>query len=384
MIGIAQPRASGRPYCPSVFTRPRPIAPFGKSKFAVMHNTVLSEQCDRLRFLAQRGQRMRRRDFISLVGGAAAWPLAARAQQAGGLRRIGVVAALTETDADGRARIEGFRQGLAKLGWIEGRTARIEYRWGAIDPNRARAYALELAAMPCDVIFVASAPAVSIFRDQIHTIPIVFEQAGDPVLATSAQSFARPGGNLTGFVSYEGTIAAKYLQLLKDIAPNITRAVVLQFENSTWRGDFAAIQAVAGSFGVTVTSAIVHNEDEITRAITGLAREPNGGLIFPGDNNTALHRGLIIALTTRFGLPAIYSNRSWTAGGGLISYGADQVDIYRRAASYVDRVLKGEKPADLPVQTPTKYELIINLNAAKAMGLSVSPTMLIAADEVFE
>jgi putative ABC transport system substrate-binding protein len=325
-----------------------------------------------------------RREFITLIGAAAAWPRDARAQQPAGLRRIGVVEGLTETDAGGQARNEGLRQGLAKLGWIDGRTARIEYRWGAIDPNRARAYAAELAAMPCDVIFVSSAPAVAIFREQIRTIPIVFEQAGDPVQATSVQSFARPGGNLTGFLSYEGTIAAKYLQLLKDIAPSITRVSVVQFENSTWRGDLATIQAVAGSFGVTVTSAIVHNDDEITRAITGLAREPNGGLIFPNDTNTALHRGLIIALTTRLGLPAIYPTRIFTSGGGLVSYGADLVDIHRRAASYIDRILKGEKPADLPVQTPTKYELIINLNAAKAMGLNVSPTMLIAADEVIE
>jgi putative ABC transport system substrate-binding protein len=328
---------------------------------------------------------IQRREFMTLVGGATAWPILARAQQGDRLRRIGVIESQTESDAEARADVAGFREGLAKLGWVDGRTARIEYRWGAqADLNRARAYASELAAMPCDVIFVSSAPVVGAVRDLIHTIPIVFVQSGDPVQSNSVQSFARPGGNLTGFLSYEGTIAGKYLQILKDIAPNITRATVLQSETSVWRGDFTAIEAVAGSFAVKATSAIAHNDEEITRAVTGLAEGPTGGLIVVPDGNISQRRDLIVALTARHGVPAIYSSRGFVAAGGLMSYGVDNIDIFRRAASYVDRILKGEKPADLPVQAPTKFGLVINLNAAKALGLNVSPTMLIAADEVIE
>ncbi len=327
---------------------------------------------------------MRRRKFIMLLGGTVAWPLAARAQQGDRVRRIGVVEAFTENDSEGQARIGSLRESLAKLGWTNGRNVRIEYRWGAIDPNRARAYAAELAAMAPDVIFVDSAPVVAAIRDQIHAIPIVFIQAGDPVQANSVQSFARPGGNLTGFLQYEPTIAGKYLQLLKDIAPSVARVAVMQFENSTWRGDFSAIQAVAPSFAVMPISTIVHNAEDIEQAIIALAQEPNGGLIALSDTNIALHRDLIIALAARHALPAVYPSRPYVAGGGLMSYGVNNIDLYSRAASYVDRILKGEKPSDLPVQAPTKFELVINLKTAKALGLNVSPTLQIAADEVIE
>jgi putative tryptophan/tyrosine transport system substrate-binding protein len=327
---------------------------------------------------------MNRRTFISLLGGAAAWPMTVRAQQADRMPRIGVIETFTENDSEGRARIGGFRDGLGKLGWIDGSNVRIEYRWGAIDLNRARAYAAELTAMASDVIFVTSAPVVAAVRNQIHTIPIVFVQAGDPVRADSVQSFARPGGNLTGFLQYEPTISTKYLQLLKDVAPSVTRVAVLQFENSAWRGDFSAVEAVARSFAVTPISAIVHNAADIEQAIIALAREPNGGLIVPPDTNSNLHRDLIVALAAQHGLPAVYATRSYVAIGGLMSYGVDNVDLYSRAASYVDRILKGAKPGDLPVQAPTKFEMVINLKTAKALGLMVPPSMQQLADEVIE
>jgi putative ABC transport system substrate-binding protein len=312
---------------------------------------------------------MKRREFITLLGGAAAaWPLAARAQRADRLKRIAVIEAFTENDSEGQARIGSLRESLAKLGWINGRTAQIEYRWGAIDLNLARAYAAEFTATAPDVIFVDSAPVVAAIRDQIHTTPIVFIQAGDPVQANSVQSFARPGGNLTGFLQYEPTIAGKYLQLLKDIAPNVDRVAVMQFENSTWRGDFSAIQKVAQSFSVMPISTIVHNDEEIEQAIRALAQEPNGALIALSGTNIALHRDQIIASAARHALPAIYSGRPYVASGGLRSYGVDNIDLYSRAALYVDRILKGEKPSDLPVQAPTKFELVINLKTAKADG----------------
>ncbi len=325
-----------------------------------------------------------RRKFVGLLAGAVTCPLAARAQQSERVRRIVVVQGLAENDSEEQARITGFRETLAKLGWIEGRNLHVDYRWSAIDPARARTYVAEIIGLAPDAIFVNAAPVVAAIRDQISTTPIVFIQTGDPVRADSVRSFARPGGNLTGFVQYEPTIAAKYLQLLKDMVPNVTRVAVLQFENSTWRGDFAAIKAVAPSFAVTPISAVVHDEDEIEQAIVGLAREPNGGLIVPPDNNTLGHRNLIIALAARHGVPAIYAVRAFVAGGGLMSYAADSIDLYRRAAAYVDRILRCERPGDLPVQAPTKYLLVINLSSARALGLNVSPTMLIAADEVIE
>jgi putative tryptophan/tyrosine transport system substrate-binding protein len=325
---------------------------------------------------------MKRREFIATLGGAAALPFSARAQQR--LPRIGVIEAIKENDSEGRARVGGFRDGLAKLGWVDGRTARIEYRWGAIDLDLARAYAAELSAMPVDVMFVASAPTVAAVRDEVHAIPIVFMQSGDPVRADSVQSMSRPGGNLTGFMQYVPSISTKYLQLLKEIAPNVTRVAVMQFDHSTWRGDFTAIQSVAGALGVTPISAVVASDAEIEQAIAALAREPNGGLITPPDTDTILRRDLIMGLARRYKLPDVYPSRVWSLAGGLISYGADIVDLYSRAASYVDRILKGAKPIDLPVQAPTKFQLVINLKTAKALGLTVPPSLLAIADEVIE
>ena len=327
---------------------------------------------------------MRRRDFITLLGsGAAAWPFATRAQQGDRLRRVVVVTGFAEGDGEGQVRIGAFRETIAKFGWVDGRNIRIDYRWDA-GAARAAAIAAELVASMPDVILAVGAPRVAALRERIQTIPIVFVQAGDPVRAGSVQSFARPGGNLTGFMEYEPTIAGKYLQLLKEIAPGVNRVAVLEFEDSTWRGDFAAVQAVASSFAVTAISTIVHNDDEIERAIVALAQKPNSGLIIPSNNNTIRRRGLIVALAGRHGLPAIYPTRTFVTAGGLMSYDADLADLFGRAAGYVDRILKGEKASDLPVQAPTKFRLVINLNAARALGLSVSPNMLIAADEVIE
>jgi putative ABC transport system substrate-binding protein len=228
------------------------------------------------------------------------------------------------------------------------------------------------------------APVVAAVREQTRTLPIVFVQSGDPVQSASVQSFARPGGNATGFLMFEPTINTKYLQLLKDIAPNVSRVAVMQFENSTWRGDFSAIEAVARSLSVTPIAAVVHDAGEIERAMAALAQEPNGGLIMPPDGNTTLHRDLIVALAAKYRLPAVYSDRNFTVGGGLLSYGVDTNDLYRGAAIYVDRILRGAKPGDLPVQAPTKFELVINLKAAKALGLTVPPSMQQFADEVIE
>jgi putative ABC transport system substrate-binding protein len=328
---------------------------------------------------------MKRREFIAFLGGAAAaWPIAVRAQQGDHLRRVVVVSGYAEGDGEGQARMAGFRETIAKLGWVDSRNIRIDYRWGVVDPARTAAIAAELVASTPDVIFAVGAPRVAALREKIQAIPIVFVQGGDPVRAGFVQSFARPGGNLTGFMEYEPTIAGKYLQLLKEIAPSVTRAAVLEFEDSTWRGDFAVIQAVAPSFGVTAISTIVNNDNEIERAIVALAEKPNSGLIIPPNNNTIRWRGLIAALAGRHGMPAVYSARTFVAAGGLISYDTDLADLYGRAAGYVDRILKGEKASDLPVQAPTKFRLVINLSAARALGLSVSPTMLIAADEVIE
>jgi putative tryptophan/tyrosine transport system substrate-binding protein len=309
-------------------------------------------------------------------------PAAARAQQTGPVRRLGVLMSFAETDPDGLAA--AFREALHNLGWIDGRTLRIDYRWDGVDAARAGRPAAELATFVPDVIFVDGAPAVAAMRQQSATVPIVFIQSGDPVQAGAVQGFARPGSNLTGFMSFESTINAKYLQLLKDIAPNTTRVAVMQFENSTWRGDFSVIETVAPSLAVRPIAAVVHDLAEIERAMAALAQEPNGGLVLPPDGRTASNSDLIVALAAKYRLPAVYSNRSYVVDGGLMSYGADRLDIFRRAASYVDRILNGERPSDLPVQAPTKFELVINLKTAKALGLDVSIALLTRADEVIE
>ena len=329
---------------------------------------------------------IKRREFISLLGGAAAaWPLAARAQQSERVRRVGVLMNLTADDDDASPRVTALAQGLQQLGWTAGRNVRIDYRWGAVDADRSRRYATELLALAPDVILASSSPAVAALQQATPTVPIVFVNIIDPVGAGFVDSLAQPGGNATGFISYEYGLSAKLLELLREIAPELKRVAVLRDPAiATGIGQLAVIQAAAPSFGVEVRPVGVRDADEIERAITAFARSSNGGLIVTGSPLTALHRKLIIALVARHRLPAVYPFRYYPTSGGLISYGPDTTDPFRRAAGYVDRILKGEKPSDLPVQAPTKYELVINLKTAKALGLEVPPTLLARADEVIE
>ena len=328
---------------------------------------------------------MRRRDFITLLGGAAAWPLAVQAQQGERMRRVGVLMTLAANDLEGQARIAALVQGLRQLGWTDGRNVRIDTRWGASDPDRSRGYAAELAALAPDVILATGNAAVAPLLQATRTVPIVFVIVPDPVGAGFVNSLALPGANATGFIAYEYSLAAKWLELLKQIAPGITRAAVVRDPAlASGPGQFAAIQSVASSFGVELSPVNVRDADEIERAITVFARSSNGGLIVTGSALAMFHRELIVTLAARHKLPAVYWDRAPVHGGGLISYGPDLLDQYRQAASYVDRILKGEKPADLPVQAPTKYELVINLKTAKALGLEIPPTLLVRADEVIE
>jgi len=328
---------------------------------------------------------MRRREFISLLGGVAAWPLAARAQQPQKMRRIGVLVNLASDDAEGQARLAAFHQGLQQLGWTVGRNVQIDYRWGAGDADRIRKFATELVALAPDVILSTGSPSAAAFQQVTRTVPIVFVTVVDPVGSGFVDTLARPGGNITGFTLYEYSISGKWLQLLKEIAPGVTRAGVIRDPAlASGGGQLGVIQAVAPSVGVEVTPLNVRDAGEIERAITAFARPPNGGLIVTASTLAGVHRDLIIALAARHKLPAVYAVRYLVVGGGLISYGPDTVDQYRRAASYVDRILKGEKPGDLPVQAPTKYDLVINLKTAKALGLEIPPTLLARADEVIE
>ena len=328
---------------------------------------------------------LKRREFISLLGGvAAAWPRAARAQQAGGVRRIGVLMNLASEDAEGQARLAAFHQGLQQLGWTVGRNVQIDYRWGAGNADRIRKFAAELVALAPDVILSAGSPSVAALQQATRSVPIVFVLVVDPVSSGFVDSLARPGGNITGFAWAEYSIGGKWLELLKEIAPGMTRAAVIRDAALTaGGGQLGVIQAVAPSVRAEVTPVNVRDA-EIERAITAFARSPNGGLIVTGSTLAAVHRDLIVTLAARHKLPAIYFARYFVVGGGLISYGPGLVDQFRHAASYVDRVLKGEQPADLPVQAPVKYELAINLKTAKALGLEVPPTLLARADEVFE
>jgi putative ABC transport system substrate-binding protein len=327
---------------------------------------------------------MRRREFITILGGAAAaLPLAARAQQRERMRRIGVLMALAADDPAGQARFVAFVQALQELGWTDGRNVRIDTRWAAGDAERFRRYAAELVAP--DVILASGGTGVGALLQVSRTVPIVFTQTQDPVGAGYVDSLALPGGNTTGFTNQEYGTSGKYLELLKEIAPRVARAAVLRDPTTPQGiGSFGAIQAVAPSLGVELRPIDVHDAPEIERAVTAFARSSNGGLIVTGSALTALHRDLFITLAARHKLPAIYWERFFVTGGGLISYGADSIDPHRRAAGYVDRILKGEKPADLPVQFPTKYELVINLKTAKALGLTVPPSLLSRADEVIE
>jgi putative tryptophan/tyrosine transport system substrate-binding protein len=329
---------------------------------------------------------VKRREVITLLGGAAAaWPLVVRAQQGARMRRIGVLMNVAADSPDAAARVGAFAQGLAELGWTIGRNVRIEYRWGAGDANLFRRYAAELVALAPDILLASGTLGVAALQRETRTIPIVFNIVTDPVGTGLVDSLARPGGNITGFMLFEYSLSGKWLELLKQIAPGVTRAAVLRDPiNPAATAQFGAIQAVASSLGVQVTPVNVHDAPEIERAVTAFARSANGGLIVTGSATATVHRNLIIALAARDKLPAVYTNRFDIIGGGLMSYGPDRVDQYRRAASYVDRILKGEKPADLPVEAPVKYELVVNLKTAKALGLTVPDTLLARADEVIE
>ena len=329
---------------------------------------------------------MRRRDFVNLLGGAAAsWPLVARAQQPDRMRRIGAFVSLGAGDAEGRARLTAFVQGLKELGWTDGGNVRIDTRWSAGDAERNRTHAAELVALAPDVILASGGTVVGLLQQATRTVPIVFTQVGDPVGAGFVETLARPGGNVTGFMNLEYGISAKWLELLKQIAPHLTRAAVLRDPTLiAGIGQLGAIQSVAPSFGVELRPVNVRDAGEIERAVAGFARESNSGLIVLSGALAVGHRELITTLALRNRLPAVYPARSFVASGGLISYGPDSVDPHRRAAGYVDRILRGEKPADLPVQAPTKFELIINLKTAKALGLEIPPTLLARADEVIE
>jgi putative ABC transport system substrate-binding protein len=326
-----------------------------------------------------------RRKFLATLGGAAAaWPVAARAQQRERIRLIGVLMNVAAHDTEGQARLAAFTEALKQLGWADGRNLRIDTRWATgVDIRR---HAAELAALTPDVLLAGTGtPTVAPLLEATRTVPIVFVNVIDPVGAGFVATLARPGGNATGFTVFEYGISGKWLELLKQIAPGVTRAAVLRDPAvASGIGQFAAIQAVAPSFGVELTPLDVRDAGAIERDITAFARSPNVGLIVTGSALALVHRELITALAVRHKLPAVYAFRYMVTAGGLISYGADSIDPYQRAASYVDRILKGENPADLPVQAPTKYELVINLKTARTLGLEIPPTVLARADEVIE
>jgi ABC-type uncharacterized transport system substrate-binding protein len=329
---------------------------------------------------------MKRREFITLLGGAAvAWPLAARAQQRKPMRRIGVLMPYAANDPQAQARNTAFLQGLQQSGWSVGNNVQIDYRWSGGSADDTRKYAAELVALAPDVIFASGSASVEPLRRATRTVPIVFVLVPDPVGGGFVESLARPGGNVTGFSPWEYGIGAKWLELLKQIAPSVRRVAVLRDAAITAGiGLWGAIQSVSPSFGVELRPIDVRDAGEMERALAAFAESPNGGLILTGSALAIVHRDLIIALAARNRLPAVYYERYFAAAGGLISYGSDNVELFRLAAGYVDRILKGEKPADLPVQHPTKYELVINLRTAKALGLEVPPSVLARADEVIE
>ena len=329
---------------------------------------------------------MRRREFISLVGGAAAWPLAARAQQSGRVRRIGVLATVPSDDSEIQARMAAFHQGLQETGWIVGRNIRIDYRWGAAgDDEQTRKYAADLIALAPEVVLAVATATVRPLQQASRTTPIVFVQVSDPVGAGFVESLARPGGNTTGFTLFEFSLSAKWLELLKELQPRATRVAVLRDRDLTSGiAQFAAMQSVAPSLGVELIPIGVRGGTEIERALSALAQRSNTALIVLPGSLTLLHRKLIITLAAQHHLPTVCPYRYHIIDGGLISYGPDTIDQYRRAAGYVDRILKGEKPADLPVQAPTKYELVINMKTAKSLGLEIPAMLLARADEVIE
>ena len=329
---------------------------------------------------------MRRREFIRALGGAASWPLAALAQQSEQRKRIGVLMDFEASEPEGQARKAAFSEHLQHLGWIEGKNVQIDTRWTGDDADRERRYSADLVALTPDVILASASPSIAALQRVTRTVPIVFAVVIDPVGAGFVASLARPGGNTTGFSAFEYSLSGKWLELLKELAPNVARIAVLRDPTqAAGIGQFAAIQAMAPpSFGMELRPIDVRDLAEIERVVAALASEPNGGLIVTASTYAVKHRDLIISLATRFRLPNVYPFRYWPADGGLASYGPNPTDNYARAADYVDRILKGAKPADLPVQAPTKYELVVNLKTAKGLGLTITPSLLATADKLIE
>jgi putative ABC transport system substrate-binding protein len=328
---------------------------------------------------------MRRRDFIALIGGAATWPLAARGEQGAGIRHIGVLLPAPAGDPDYSPWLGAFRQTLQELGWTDGGNVRIDIRWATVDPTEIRKEATELVGLAPDVILAPGTSTVRPLRQATRTVPIVFPIIADPVSGGLVDSLARPGGNATGFMLFEYSIGGKWLELLKQIAPGVMRVAVLgDPDTSTGPAQFGVIQAVAPLLRVEVSAFNKADPSEIERAVTAFGRAPNGGLIVTAGGPALVHRDLVISLAARHKLPAIYYDRAFVVAGGLVSYGPDRIDLYRRAAGYVDRILKGEKPAEMPVQAPTKYQLVINLKTAKTLGLDVPMHLQQMADEVIE
>jgi len=329
---------------------------------------------------------MRRRDFIKAIAGSSvAWPLVTEAQQSQKMRRLSVLMSTAADDQESMARYTAFLQGLQELGWTDGRNVRIDVRWGAGDAERTRKYAAELVALAPDAIMVSGSISLGQLIKATRTVPIVFALIADPVGAGFVKSLSRPGGNVTGFMAFEYSLSGKWLELLKEITPSVQRVAVLRNPDLVADiGQFAVIQSVAASFGVEPSPIDVRDVSEIEDAVAAFAQSANGGLIVAGDPSTQAHRDLIIALANRYKLPAIYPSRFFAKDGGLVSFGPNFIDEFKSAASYVDRILKGEKPADLPVQAPTKYELVINLKTARALGLTVPQSLLARADEVIE
>jgi putative tryptophan/tyrosine transport system substrate-binding protein len=328
---------------------------------------------------------MKRRKFITLLAGAATWPLVARAQQTSRMRRIGVLMSFPEGDSEAQSWVGALLQGLRELNWTDGPNVRIDVRFGAGDASRRSTLARELIESAPDVIVTGGTPAITAVSHETRSVPTVFVQIADPVELGLFASYAHPGGNITGFTIFEFTIGAKWLEMLREVAPGVNRVtVLLDTENPSWPAYLHAIEPAAASLGVPLTKAGMHEAGEIERAIKAIAVEPNGGLIVLPSPASQVHRELIIGLAAHHQLPAVYPYRFHSKSGGLISYGVDLADCYHRAASYVDRVLRGEKPGELPVQAPTKFELVINLKTAKALGLAVPPGLLAIADEVIE
>src|SRR5215471_13068348 len=329
--------------------------------------------------------RLKRRDFIALLGSVSAWPLAARAQQGERVRRIGFLHDYDEQDSDGRVQVAAFREALQQLGWTDGRNVAIDYRSGAADNEQLRSYATEIVNHQPDVVLTAGATITAAVQRASRSVPIVFVNASDPVGTGLVASLARPGGNATGFTQFEFGLSAKWLELLKEIAPAITRVAVIRDPTArTGGGQLGAIQVVAPSLGVELTPIDPHEPDEMERALVAFASDRRSGLVVTTSRLARAHRDIIVALAGRHRLPAVYPFRVYVADGGLVSYGPDSTDPYRRAAGYIDRILKGEKAADLPVQAAIKYQLVVNLKTAKSLGLEIPATVLARADEVIE